>query len=247
MLMTMEMWWLGFYMDRLRLTLFILLNIPMLIGLSHYSGFEQTVSWKDDVIDAFVAYAVGFTASAIVLVLFGVLKPDMSLDTILGKIALQAIPASIGALLAQSQLGGVHGEEKKKRARQGYAGELFTMAVGAIFLAFNLSPTEEMVLIAHKASYWHLFGLALLSILVMHAFVYTLSFHGQPQVNRSTSFMSTFARFTLVGYALVLLVSAYVLWTFGRMQGLDPEAIVKAVVVLAFPGAIGAAAARLIL
>lgn len=219
----------------------------MLIGLSHYSGFEQTVSWKDDVIDAFVAYAVGFTVSAIILVLFGVLKPDMSLDAILGKIALQAIPASIGALLAQSQLGGVHGEEKRKRARQGYAGELFTMAVGALFLGFNLSPTEEMALIAYKASYWHLLGLALLSILVMHAFVYTLSFHGQSQVNESSSFLEIFARFTFVGYALVLLVSAYVLWTFGRTQALDPDAIVKAVVVLAFPGAIGTTAARLII
>ncbi|MCA1608270.1 MAG: TIGR02587 family membrane protein, partial [Acidobacteria bacterium] len=29
MLMTMEMWWLGFYMNGIRLTLFTLLSIPM--------------------------------------------------------------------------------------------------------------------------------------------------------------------------------------------------------------------------
>ncbi len=42
MLMTMEMWWLGFYMDPLRLALFILLAIPLLVGLSYYAGFEPT-------------------------------------------------------------------------------------------------------------------------------------------------------------------------------------------------------------
>ncbi|HEV2129601.1 MAG TPA: DUF2391 family protein, partial [Longimicrobiaceae bacterium] len=61
MLMTMEMWWLGFYMDRFRLALFMSLIIPLLVGLSYYAGFEETFSLKNDLVDAFVAYAVGFT------------------------------------------------------------------------------------------------------------------------------------------------------------------------------------------
>ena len=56
-----------------------------------------------------------------------------------------------------------------------------------------------------------------------------------------------FLRYTVVGYALCLLISLYMLWTFGRTTGLSLEAIVMATVVLAFPAAIGAAAARLIL
>ena len=58
--MTMEMWHLGFYMDRVRLILFLFLGIPLLVGLSHFAGFEATFGWKDDLLDAFVAYAVGF-------------------------------------------------------------------------------------------------------------------------------------------------------------------------------------------
>jgi uncharacterized membrane protein len=54
-------------------------------------------------------------------------------------------------------------------------------------------------------------------------------------------------RYTIVGYALCLLISAYILWTFGRTAGLSLEATVMAAIVLAFPAAIGAAAARLIL
>ena len=54
-------------------------------------------------------------------------------------------------------------------------------------------------------------------------------------------------RFTLVGYVLALAVSLYVLWTFGRTDGAAPATVVMATAVLAFPAAIGAAAARLIL
>jgi uncharacterized membrane protein len=57
LLMTMEMWWLGFYIDPGRLLLLLVLLIPLLVGLSHFVGFEDTFDWHDDVVDAFVACA----------------------------------------------------------------------------------------------------------------------------------------------------------------------------------------------
>jgi uncharacterized membrane protein len=39
----------------------------------------------------------------------------MSLPEVVGKISLQAIPASIGAMLARSQLGGQEQEEERRR------------------------------------------------------------------------------------------------------------------------------------
>lgn len=80
MLMTMEMWWLGFYMDRLRLTLFLLLLMPMLVGLSHWSGFERTGGLTDDVVDAFVAFAVAVVVSAVILTMLGILTFAMPRD-----------------------------------------------------------------------------------------------------------------------------------------------------------------------
>ena len=64
MLMTMEMWWLGFSMQPWKLALLLLATIPLLIGLSHYMGFEETFGFKDDALDSFVALAVGFIAAA---------------------------------------------------------------------------------------------------------------------------------------------------------------------------------------
>jgi putative integral membrane protein (TIGR02587 family) len=246
-LMTMEMWYLGFYMDRLRLALFLLLGIPLLVGLSYYSGFEDTTSWKEDIIDAFVAYAVGFVAAAGVLALFSVIDTNTPISEVVGKVSLQAVPGSIGAMLAQSQLG-IHKQEQERKKREaGYGGEIFLMAVGALFLALNLAPTEEMLLIGYKMTEWHAIALALISMLIIHAFVYTLQFRGQADIPPGTPFWSVFLRFTVVGYAIALLISLYTLWTFGSTGGLSAEQVIMATVVHGFPAAIGAAAARLIL
>jgi putative integral membrane protein (TIGR02587 family) len=245
--MTMEMWYLGFSMDRVRLILFLFLGIPLLVGLSHFAGFEATFGWKDDLLDAFVAYAVGFFTAALLLGLFAVLTPGMSGSEIVGKVAVQAVPGSIGALLARSQLGGREDEKQEKRFEAGYGGQLFLMAVGALFLAFSVAPTEEMELIAYQMTTWHTIALAFITIVLMHAFVYGVEFRGQVPMPPDTSFWSIFLRFTVAGYGVALLMSLYVLWTFGRLDGMAVVELTGVLIVLGFPAAIGAAAARLIL
>jgi hypothetical protein len=49
--MTMEMWQLGFAAERMRIAMLVVLIIPVLVGLSHYCGFEPTFDWQDDVVD----------------------------------------------------------------------------------------------------------------------------------------------------------------------------------------------------
>lgn len=245
-LMTMEMWQLGFTMSAFRLALLLFLTIPLLIGLSHYMGFEETFGLKDDAVDAFVAFAVGFLAGGAALAVFSVIEFGMSAQEIIGKISIQAVPGSIGAMFAQSELGGNERNREDKKRHAGYGGEVFIMASGALFLAFNVAPTEEMVLIAHQMTAWHVVALALASLLVMHAFVYALEFHGTALVPPDTRFLSVFVRFTIVGYAVALLISFYILWTFGRTEGLALPQMVSVLIVLAFPSAVGAAAARLI-
>lgn len=248
LLMTMEMWHLGFYIEPLRLALLLLVTVPLLVGLSHFVGFEDTFGWQDDTVDAFVAYGVGFAAALPLLLLFGVLTPEMSGAEWLGKTALQAVPGSIGALLAQSQFGSSGEKSRRKEARRdSFAGETFFMATGAVFLSFNVAATEEMVLIAHKMTAWHGLGLAVLSLVLMHAFVYSVEFSGKPSLPGEAPWWSLFLRLTVVGYAICLVISAYILWTFGRLAGAPAAEVAMATVVLAFPAAIGAAAARLIL
>jgi putative integral membrane protein (TIGR02587 family) len=247
LLMTMEMWALGFYMEPLRLALFLALMFPLLVVLAYYAGFEENAGWPHLIISACVAYAVAFVAAAAGLALLGILGPGMSLEEIVGKISLQAIPASIGAMLARSQLGQHEEQESEEGRRDTYHGELFLATVGALFLAFNVAPTEEVVLISTMMTKWHALALIGVSLAIMHAFVYAVEFRGQTAMHPGLSVWSEFLRLTVVAYALALLVSLYVLWSFGRSDGLAFGELLMQTVVLGFPAAIGAAAARLIL
>jgi putative integral membrane protein (TIGR02587 family) len=244
LLMTMEMWWLGFYMDRSRLALFLALAFVMVVGLSYLEGGDET--FKIEMLDALVACAVGDTVVAVMLVLFGIIKPGMSADEIVGKISLHAAPGSIGAILARRLLE-VEETKKEKRRREWYSAKLFLMGVGAIFLAFQLAPTEEMVLIGHRMTEWHAVALALISLGIMQAFICAVERRGRQRLFAADFFWGVFLRYTIVGYSIALLLSLYVLWTFGRLDGAAAPEIILAMLVLGFPAALGAAAARLIL
>ena len=246
LLMTMEMWQLGFSMSRARLALFIAVTLPLLVGLSYYSGFEKTESLAEDVEDAFIAFAVGFIASAVMLALFGIIHWDMSLEEMAGKIAVQTVPASIGAIVASKQFHAQDDDMEQRESRATYAGELFLMSAGALFIAFNVAPTEEVLLVAFTMTTWHAVALALVSVILLHVFVYTVGFAGQEEPPDYAGFWLTFLHFTIAGYGIALLVSLYVLWTFERTAGMSVPEIATLMVVLGFPAALGAATARLV-
>jgi putative integral membrane protein (TIGR02587 family) len=246
MLMTMEMWEIGVYMDRPRLALLLVLMVPLLIGLAYYLGFEATTNIRDAVLDAFVAITVAAVLAAIVLSIFGELATDMVPREWIGKISLQSVAGSIGALLAQSQFGKPGGNRDSRREGGDFA-EYFFMAAGALFLSTNVAPTEEVILIAHKMGPWHAVTLILLSLLLMHAFVYAVDFRGQHARAEHISLTSEFVRFTVLGYCLAILISAFICWCFGRFDGVTPVEMIRISIVLGFPAAVGAAAARLVL
>jgi putative integral membrane protein (TIGR02587 family) len=249
MLMTMELWWLGLYLDRLRLLILVLTALPLLVVLSRYVGFERTRYWLDDVVDAMIALGVSAAVCILTLFLFATVTFDTPLDEAIGKVIIQMVPASIGALLAKSQLGSSSGEDEEDPANEeeSYGGELFLMAVGALFLGFNVAPTEEMMLISYQMTEWHAVCLIVLSVGLMHGFVFALGFAGGSEVSPQAPWWSPLLRLTLPGYAIAASVSLYLLWVFARLDGLQIDSIAMATVVLAFPSAIGAASARLIL
>ena len=246
LLMTMEMWWLGFYLDRPHLLQFAAVNFVVLVGLSRVSGFEKTSGWDDDVMDAFAAYGVAAIWSAFILWVIGVITPEQPPGEIIGKIVVEAVPASFGAMLAGKQLGSRETDAEAERERASYWGQLFLMLAGALFIGFSVAPTEEMILISFRMSPIHSILLVLVSIGMLHGIVYTVGFKGEERPPGPTTFWSIFLRFTVVGYAIAALVALYLLWTFGRVEGTNEAQMAAMVAVLAFPGAIGAALARLV-
>src|SRR5512138_403385 len=244
-LMTMETWFLGFTMDRYRLVVLMVALLPILVGLAYYSGFEESTHLGDSILDAFAAIAVTSVMATLILLLFGVIEAGASLNEWIGKIALQAVPGSIGALLAQSQFG--QRKESDGKRRETHFGEYFLMCAGALFLAANIAPTDDVIVIAQQMSRRRSVVLTLLSLALMHTFVYAAGFRGQHERPQNRSFAAVFVKFSVNGYVLALAISAFICWTFGRFEGLTLRDTMQIIVVLGFPASVGAASARLVL
>ena len=103
------------------------------------------------------------------------------------------------------------------------------------------------MLISYRMTMWHGIVLVIISIAVMHAFVFAVGFQGGTELSPDTPWWSALLRFTLPGYILSLLISLYVLWTFGRTDEASLQHIIMVMIVLGFPSSAGAASARLIL
>jgi uncharacterized membrane protein len=73
-------------------------------------------------------------------------------------------------MLGRKQLGAEPdtGAEEERKREAGYGGELFLMMAGALFLAFNVAPTEEMILIAFQMTPWHALALGAASVALLH-------------------------------------------------------------------------------
>ena len=242
LLMTMEMWEQGVAMERWRLLTFILAGLPLLYGLAYYAGFSKRRGFRNDILDTAVALAVGFVTASVLLILFGVVQWNAPPHEAIGMVALQAVPGAMGALLARRQLSGDGGGDTDEEEAS-YFGELFLMAAGALFFALNIAPTEEIILIAYKATALHVLALIALSLLLLHLIVFNAGFAGQEEADRP---LHAFMHFTLPGYAIALGISLFALYVFGRTDGLSVQGVVQIAIVLGFPAAIGAAAARLL-
>src|SRR3954470_6222446 len=132
LLMTMEMWWLGFYLSPSRILLLMVVFFPILAVLAHYIGFGYTATWGHATLQAITAYGLATVSSGIMLGILGVLGPGMSWHELLGKTAIQAGPGALGALLAQSHFG-TSKDKDERRERAAYLEHLFFMVVGALY------------------------------------------------------------------------------------------------------------------
>lgn len=102
-------------------------------------------------------------------------------------------------------------------------------------------------MIAQQMTPWQSVVLAILSLGLMHTFVYAANFRGQHDRPSDRSFASVFIKFSVNGYVLALSISAFICWSFGRLDGIPFEQALQIIVVLGFPAAVGAASARLVL
>lgn len=246
-MMTMEMWWEGFFVPAWRLILLFLVNGCVLFILQHYSGLTHKKTFMGQLRATIVASGIGIVTASLILLALGVLHGDLTLRDLAGKLILQSIPISIGASVAMSEFGEEHDVAEERREQAGFWGELGMALGGAMLFGFGLSSTEEPLMIADQLTWPMAMGLVAVSLAQVYAIVHALEFKREPK-GAKKPLIAQVIRETISTYALAVIVGAYLLWTFetlGSHMGLIPS--VYAVVAIGVVTSLGAAAAELLI
>lgn len=250
LLFTLEMWAHSFLIPSWKIILLLAVSFLVVIGYSAVSGFRRERTWRDLLVDSLETMGIAVVVSAVALFLLGRIGPDVGLRDAIGKIALETIPVAFGVSLASSQLASSDDEEGSAAgdgAGTGALGRLVLAAGGALVFALNVAPTEEPMLLGVEAPWWLLVLVALTTMAMTLGIVFYADFRGGRAHDIRDGPLDHPISETLAAYAISLVVSLLLLWSFGRTEGATLAVIAGQVIMLAVLASFGAAAGRLLL
>jgi len=242
LLYTMEMWWSGFIMHPLRLAVLMVSTFFLLLGYNRFAGLRQDNSWTEVMIDSVEELGIGLILSAITLTLLNRVNLDDSVPEAVCKIVVEGMLVAIGVSVGTAQLGTSCEEDQP---RNGWFPQLTLGVCGAVLFAANVGPTEEVQVLAMEATPWHLVGLMVASFLIGGIVLYFSDFRGSGRFTRQESPVDIVTGCVL-SYVISFLVSAAILWFFGRLDQMTLAFCIAQITVLAFPASLGASAGRLL-
>lgn len=260
LLYTMEMWQAGITMHPARQAIGLAATVVLLLGYNRYAGLRHDASWLEVAIDSIEELGLGIVLATLILALLGRIAPGMPLSEMLGKITVEAMTMAIGVSIGTAQLGSSGGSGAQAGAGEqadsddsGMAGDMPSFAsqvvlgfCGAMVIASNVAPTEEIIVLAVELHPWYILGLALLSMLLSVVVLFFSDFHGSDQISRHTGGLSIIAA-AMVNYAVALAAAAAALWFFDSFNGFALATCIAEVVVLGVAATLGASAGRLLL
>lgn len=253
MLYTMELWWTGFIADPLPLTIYFIVGIFLLMVYNHYVGIREDHTFLEGLLESIEEMGMGILLTVFILWVTQRITDDMSISEISGKIIVEAVTVAIGISVGKAQLSGKSDDEKEEddplqsNAQPNLLRTLNISLCGAILIASNVAPTDEVMVIALEAPVFKLLIIALLSIGIGGAVLYYINFKGSKEwVAKPTNPWDVIWGTTIM-YAVSLASSAFMLWFFGRFGDLSIYGMVAETIVLGFPAALGASAGRLLI
>jgi putative integral membrane protein (TIGR02587 family) len=253
LLYTMEMWWIGEIARPIDLLRMLAVVLVANFGLVTAAGFKSGSSLFSRIEQTMTAVAVGALAGAAILLMMNQINADEAPLTILGKIVLQVLPLSIGASLASIVFDGRkdrEGDDDDQRSnRPGVWHALFNdvgaTAIGAMFIASSIAPTEEVPTLAAKMQYPHLLALIGMSLVTGYIVVFASGFDPAAKLDREHLFQHP-ATETALSYLVALVVSFAVLVLMKQVSADDPPSwILTQTLVLGLPAMVGGAAGRI--
>jgi putative integral membrane protein (TIGR02587 family) len=248
LLYTMEVWWTGLTVSPGRLLVGFAMAYALLCAYNAYAGLHHDTSVTEILIDSVEELGLGLVVSALVLVMLGRLQYGTLADVV-GQIVLEALFVAIGVSVGTAQLMGGQGGNNNSggRGRHDSLRAEFTLALcGALLIAANVAPTEEIMMLAAMAGITHLLAVMGMSLLLAGTLLYFSHFRGSARFAEIRG-ADAILQGTAITYATALVASAGLLWFFGRFNGTAPVMGAAQVVLLGLPATLGASAGRLLL
>jgi putative integral membrane protein (TIGR02587 family) len=250
---TMEVWWLGGTTTPAHMLAALLVTFVPVALLIRSAGFrrEQDVRAVDALMDAVEAVALGVVAAALLLLVLGEIGPGVPLSETLGKIVYEAVPFAIGVAVAKHVFGGSRDSEDRRGSRartpvQAALADVGATLVGALFVAFNIAPTDEIPMLASSATPLRLLAVVAMSLAASYVIVFVAGFGDQDGRRQQEGPFQHPLTETVAAYLVALLGTVAMLWFFQRLdEPLLSSATFTEVLLLGLPAAVGGAAGRL--
>jgi putative integral membrane protein (TIGR02587 family) len=256
----MEVWWAGFSIHPWKLAAGVLVTLVLQLGYNRYAGLRSDAGMLEVMIDSVEEMGIGLLLAAIILWLLGRIRPDMPANEIAGKVIVESLVISIGVSVGTAQLGAGNGDEdsgmesdnassnsnRSDERHPSFVSQIVLSFCGAILIAANIAPTEEIIMLAVEIGLWRLIGLTLFSILMSVLILYFSDFRSAQRLAPGQGFLGVFSG-AVITYAVALIASAVVLLFFGSFHGFAPMTCLAETIVLGVAATLGASAGRLLL
>lgn len=252
LLYTREIWRAGGVLAPGRLLLGLAGVFVLLLGYNRHAGLRCNASRVEVVIDSVEELGLGLALAAGLLLLLGRVDATMATSEAVGRVIVGGLALAIGFSVGTAQLGGgdadggMQGDERgdcePDRGEPDFAGQMALALCGAVLIAANIAPTEEVQELGRGI---HVAGLLALTGLTVG--VAALVLHFSEFVGAGAHVRRGWLTGTLATYLAAILASTTLLWFFGRLDDVGPSAALAQVVVLGLPTVIGASAGRLLL
>lgn len=256
LLYTMEVWWVGSYMSHPQRLSALGVTYGVVFLLNRTAGFRklQGIRTRDALMDSIESLGIGLVCATVVLVLLREITSSTPLGEALGKLILEAVPFSLGVALANQYLGyGDNGQSQpagqSSRSTNGLHATLADIGAtltGAIIVALNIAPTEEVPMLAAAVSPLWLLLIMAASLGISYLIVFEANFANQTQRRQQQGIFQRPLSETVMSYLLSLLAAMAMLYFFQQLSFADPWSVwLSHTLLLGFPATVGGAAGRL--
>ncbi|MEJ7585757.1 MAG: TIGR02587 family membrane protein [Acidimicrobiales bacterium] len=250
LLYTVEVWSIGTLTKPVTMLAVLSFAFLVVLVLSRTEGFRtaHAVGWRDAARDAVEALAIALICVTAVVFLLREVTGTTPLAVALGKVVYEVVPFCIGIGLAHHFLRRGRAEEDTEEEGKNDAdgldatiADIAATVIGAVFIAFNIAPTDEIPLLFSAMGPGQLLAIVAAPLVVTYCIVFEAGFSNEEQRRSQPGILQHPVTETVASYLIALATSGMMLWFFQRARFDDPWPVTLGhVVVLGLPASVGA-------